>query len=475
MKNKNKIYWVWLSLICRPGSRTAVRLLRHFEDAGSVYKATAAELLESGAVRESEPVFSDILRHDTSDAEDIVKWCADNGVDIITPDSDNYPSNLYSLRDAPVVLYCAGELPDFDKYCSIAVVGSRNMSEYGRANSFRFGYGLAKAGAVVVSGLALGVDGMAMASAVVGGGITVGVLGCGIDVVYPKEHRDLFRSVIKTGAIITEYPPASRPQRGNFPQRNRIISGLAQGTLVVEAAEGSGSLITARHSVYQGRDLFSVPGGVDSKYSEGTNHLIKEGAYAVTGPSDIIERYEFIYPHTLDLSSMKRATSGVDIARSAEKTMIAFGVRTEGDRKNVYGRRSSLCDLDSSPVVMIGEDLPLYDEDPFEPDGTVGRKPDALPARDKKSAAKKKKFPDAPSEPKRMDFELLSENDLRVYNAMTPDTPMIPEELLLDGMRISDVMASLTMLEISGAVEAGAGGYFMRSSADDALLPEKED
>ena len=179
MKNKNKIYWVWLSLICRPGSRTAIRILRHFEDAASVFRASAKELLESGTVKESDPLFSDILRHDTSDASDVVDWCEKNGVDIITPDSDNYPSNLYSLRDAPVVLYCVGDLPDFDKYCSIAAVGSRNMSEYGRVNSFRFGYGLAKAGAVVVSGLALGVDGMSMASAVVGGGVvhSVGATG----------------------------------------------------------------------------------------------------------------------------------------------------------------------------------------------------------------------------------------------------------------------------------------------------------
>ena len=472
MKDKNKIYWVWLSLICRPGSRTAVRILRHFDDAESVYRASAKELLDSGTLKESDPVFSDILRHDTSDAEDIVKWCYDNGVEIITPESKNYPSNLYSLRDAPIVLYCVGDLPDLDRYCSVAMVGSRNMSDYGRVNSFRFGYGLAKAGAVVVSGLALGVDGMSMASATVGGGVTVGVIGCGIDVVYPKEHTQLFRETVKNGAVLTEYPPGTRPQRGAFPQRNRIISGLAQGALVVEAAQDSGSLITARHAIYQGKDLFSVPGGLDRPNSEGTNHLIKEGAFAVTDPADIVERYEFIYPHTLDLSSMRKALSGVDLVRSSEKTMTLFGVSSEADRRNVYGKRASLGIADDSPIVMIGDES-TYDADPFEPVSGADKKPEPLRA-EKKKRKKEKKF-DAPTEPKRIDFELLEENDIRVYNAMTPDTPMIPEELLLDGMCISDVMASLTMLEISGAVEAGAGGYFMRSSADDLTLSGKED
>ncbi len=472
MKDKNKIYWVWLSLVCRPGSRTAVRILRRFEDPAELFKASAKEILDSGVLRESDPAFSDVLRHDLTEAEDVVGWCSENGVDIITPDSKNYPSNLYSLRDAPIVLYCVGEMPDFDKYCSIAMVGSRDMSDYGRVNSFRFGYGLAKAGAVVVSGLALGVDGMSMAAATAAGGVTVGVLGSGIDVVYPKEHRQLFKAVAKTGAVVTEYPPGSRPQRSTFPQRNRIISGLSQGTLVVEAAAESGSLITARHAIYQARDLFSVPGGVDRVNSAGTNHLIKEGAFAVTDPADIVERYEFIYPHTLDLSTMRRAFDGVDVVRSAEKCAAMFEVSSEGDRKNVYGKRSSLTPSDDSPIVMAG-DAP-YEPDPFGSEAGIGTKPEPLPAP-KKKTKKEKKFPASPTEPKRVDFELLSETDVRVYNAMTPDTPVIPEELVLDGLRISDVMSSLTMLEITGAVEAGAGGYFMRCSADDIPFPEKGD
>ena len=290
MIRKNKVYWVWLSLICRPGGRSAVKILRRFSDAASVYGATAKELLESGTLKESDRIYAEILRHDTSLAEEIVFWCKKSGVKIITPDDDDYPVDLYSLRDAPIALYCVGELPKFEKLCSIAVVGTRSMSDYGRVNAFRMGYGLAKGGAVTVSGLALGVDGTAMASAIEGGGTVVGVLGCGIDVVYPHEHETLFRLSAKNGAVITEYAPGEKPQRNSFPQRNRIISGLCQGTVVIEASSSSGSLITARHALYQGRDLFSVPGRVGDAGAEGTNLLIKEGALAVTGPEDVLER-----------------------------------------------------------------------------------------------------------------------------------------------------------------------------------------
>ncbi|MBR6918403.1 MAG: DNA-processing protein DprA [Clostridia bacterium] len=474
MTNKNKLYWVWLSLLCQSASRRAVNLIRYFEDAKGVFKADESELEKCGIIKKSDALFSEILKHDTDDAESIVSWCNKAGVDIITPDDKNYPSNLYSLRDAPLTLYCVGELPDLDANCSVAVVGSRNMTDYGAVNAFRFGYGLARAGAIVVSGLALGIDSMAMASALAGGGATVGVLGCGIDVVYPKEHEKLFKAVAKSGAVITEYPPGSRPKRNSFPQRNRIISALSQGTLVIEAASDSGSLITARHAVYQGKDLFALPGSVGREMSEGTNFLIKEGAFAVTRPADILERYEYVYPHTLDLSYVRTEFKEIDFERSAERVRLMYGVTTDKERSDVYSKRSAPRSLDEPPVVFIGEDSGRYDNKTFDFDDTY-KKPDVLPAKSRADAKKSKPgFADAPSEPKRIDFELLSEKDLKIYNSMIPDTPMIQEELISDDITIADVMASMTMLEVSGAIEAGAGGYFMRTSADDITLPDEE-
>lgn len=474
MKNKNsKIYWIWLSLIFRPASRGAVRLLRYFDGARDVFRAGAEELLSCGAIKERDRAFSEILRHDLSDAEDIFKWCSENKVDIITPEDKNYPANLFILRDAPLVLYCVGRLPDFKRVCSIAVVGSRRMSDYGKVNSFVMGYGLAKAGAVVISGLAYGVDGMAMASAVEAGGVTVGVLGCGIDVVYPKEHRDLFKASLAKGAIITEYPPGERPNKGNFPTRNRIISCLSQGTVIVEATDDGGSLITARHALYQGKDLFAIPGSVTSPTSAGTNHLLKEGAFAATEPADVLERYEYVYPHTLDLSSMEKALLTVDAERSAQLTALKYGITTPGERRDVYSSGGRETGRKSISIVQKGEPSDfsgfIFDEDVEQ-----SEKPSPLPAR--KSSGKsteKKPFATIP-EPKRIDFELLNETDIKIYNAMKADTPLLPEELISDGLSISDVMSSLTMLEISGAVECGAGGYFMKCSEDVAPDGDEE-
>ena len=467
MKNKNKIYWVWLSLVCRPASRTAVKLMHAFGNAESVYEADAVKLLESGIVKEKDRVYSELLRHELKEAKEIVEWCNKNDVAILTPEDDKYPAYLTSLHDAPVVLYVAGELPDFDKYCSIAVVGSRDMSDYGKVNSFKFGFGLAKGGAVVVSGLALGVDGMAMASALAAGGITVGVLGSGIDVIYPREHSDLYNNVIKNGAIVTEYPPGTRPQGSNFPQRNRLISGLSVGTLVIEATADSGSLITARHAIYQSKDTFALPGAVDNRMSAGTNELLKFDAFAVTDPVDILKRYEFVFPHTVDPSSAVSSLREIDCAASSVRVEMKYGVTTSEDRKRVYSRRKNKYFFDGNPIVRVGEvtddgewDVPFVEETQIE----SAEKPPVLSLEDIKTVDER--FKKRSAEPKRIDFELLSDTDIRVYKAMLPDTPMIPEELISDDLSIADVMASLTMLEISGAVEAGAGGYFMKNSTD---------
>lgn len=460
--NDKRVYWIWLSLICGAASRRAVKILRHFGSAKRIFEASGKELLESGTLKENDKAYGEILKHDLSEAEDILKWCKSNGVDVYTPDTKGYPANLLSLRDAPLVLYVVGKLPDFEKECAIAVVGTRKMTDYGKRRAWSIGRGLAKGGAVVVSGIALGGDGMAMASTIEAGGVTVGVLGFGIDIIYPKEHRKLFASVIKNGAIVTEYAPGSAPTKTSFPQRNRIISALAQGTVVTEADNDSGALITARSAVFQGRDLFAVPGNVDAFGAEGTNQLIKEGAFAVTGAEDVLSRYEYVYPHKISISGAHRANALADGELGPDQVMKKYGVKTEFDRHNIYSRSTS----SGAP---IREETAEKTED-----AVVTAKKSDIPkirpetgAKKKKPAKTENKFENSSSEPVRIDFEMLGEKEKTVYNAMDVDTPMLPEEIRVPGYRIQDIMASLTLLEISGAVEAGAGGYFMRTSADD--------
>lgn len=416
VKDQRK-YWMWLSHACGAGSKVAVSLVRHFGNAYNVFVADE-DALSQVDFRIDKRIKSNLLYKNISEEEDIIKWCDDSGVRIICPDDTIYPSSLRSLVDAPMVLYVLGNMPDFENMFAAAVVGTRSMTEYGREMAYKFGYGLASGGACLVSGLAIGCDAMAMGGALDVGGTTVAVLGCGIDVVYPKENEALLSRVIKEGAVITEFSPGVSPHRKNFPIRNRIISGISQCVCVIEGNMRSGSLITARHAIYQGRDLFAVPGKVGEVGAEGTNFLIKTGADAVTSPEDILSRYEFVYPHTLDVKKVTLPE------RKAEEE---------------------------------DEEIKI------------------LPKKKKKAEPKNKKIKEPPFEEQKkrvatVDFDSLGETEKAVYRAMTPDIPMLAEEIgAASGIPISSILASLTLLEISGAVESGAGGYFMRHADDEEV------
>ncbi|MBE0575287.1 MAG: DNA-protecting protein DprA [Desulfuromonadales bacterium] len=198
----------------------------------------------------------------------------------------DYPRSLREIPDPPVLLYCCGSFPEGT---SLAIVGTRNPTDFGRGFTEQLAEELAAAGVVIVSGLARGIDAAAHQGALNCGGRTLAVLGCGIDRIYPPENARLYRQIIEQGALISEYPPGSEPLPGHFPGRNRIISGLCKATLVMEASRDSGSLITAEFALEQGREVMAVPGGVDRKTSYGPNLLIKQGAYPVTEAKEILE------------------------------------------------------------------------------------------------------------------------------------------------------------------------------------------
>ena len=211
------------------------------------------------------------------------------------------------------MLYYRGTLPDFDKLPTIGVVGTRHPSVYGRQAAKRLGGEIAAAGGLVVSGLAEGIDGAAMEAALSAGFPAVGVLGCGADVVYPRKHKALFRETERLGCILSEYAPGSPPLGWHFPRRNRIISGLSCGVVVVEAPERSGSLLTAKHALEQGRDVFVVPGNVDMESFRGSNRLLRSGAIAVSSGRDVMEEYDLLYPEKL------LPKKGLDKPKKAEK------------------------------------------------------------------------------------------------------------------------------------------------------------
>ena len=294
----NLVYWIWLSLACTPDSTTFSKLIAKFDDAKDIYNATDREIRSIVGAKVSD--CSALADKSLDKATEIYKFCTEKGVGILTYQNENFPVSLRDIPTPPVLLYYRGRLPDFNKGFRCAIVGTRSLSDYGRKNAFKIGYDMGCAGATVVSGMAVGIDGVAMAGAIAAGAQTVAVIGSGIDVCYPSVHLTLARAIVKNGCVLTEYAPGTKPEKFNFPRRNRIISGLCPVTVVVEGKESSGSMITARHAKAQGREVFAFPGNVGSDGSQSTNLLIKNGAHLCTGAEDIIGRFEKEYPGALN-------------------------------------------------------------------------------------------------------------------------------------------------------------------------------
>ena len=280
-------YW-WFALKSVPlvGNVTFRRLLEQFGSPEQVLRATESELARVRGV--SAPALAAIKSHDYrafADRECVA--VAKSGVTIITFVSENYPKVLLEIADPPPFLYVKGVLRGSET--AVAMVGSRRASTYGILTTTRLASELAGHGITVVSGMARGVDTAAHRGALGAGGRSIGVLGCGIDVIYPPENRRLFEEMAENGALVSEFPMGTFPLAENFPRRNRIISGMSRGVLVVEAMENSGSLITAQYALEQGREVFAIPGNINCSSSRGANGLIKQGAKLVEGVEDILD------------------------------------------------------------------------------------------------------------------------------------------------------------------------------------------
>ena len=279
-------YWLGLSLVPGIGPVKARRLLDYFGDLAAAWVAPAGDLARAGL--DGRAVESLLAGRATLDLDAEVSRVHDLGIALITWEDPIYPERLRQAYGSPFLLYVRGELRPQDDM-AVAVVGTRRATSYGRQATERVVHDLALGGVTVVSGLARGIDTCAHRAALEAGGRTLAVLGCGVDVSYPPENARLAREIAERGAIISEYPLGTQPEAANFPARNRIISGLARGTLVVEAGQTSGALITARFALDQNREVFAVPGSIFSPASEGTNRLLQQGAKAVLGARDVLD------------------------------------------------------------------------------------------------------------------------------------------------------------------------------------------
>ncbi len=428
MKNEDTLYWIWLAEKCGTASKYFNGLMEKYENPFDIYLLEESEIEQFDGL--SKKLKDRLCEKDLNFCYELLRHCKQEHIDIITYADKRYPVRLRELREPPIVLYCKGHFPDFNSRLCVGIVGTRKMSEYGKQSAYKIAYELGAADVLTVSGMAKGIDGVSASGALAAGGETVAVLGCGLDTVYPKEHKTLMGEIARHGAVISEYPPKEPPYGYNFPKRNRIISGLCQGVLVVEASVGSGALITAKDAVAQGRELFAVPGKISDAGAEGPNDLIKNGAFPVHSAKDILKHYEFLYGDEYNVKGLERARRS---ERNADRAMERYGL-----------------------FYAVGGES---EEDAV---------PEARPARKKKNEGKVNEeavTPVADASREESVSSVVEELDgvtRRIYDSIPIDKAISADSVLCGGLTTAYVITALTMLEIYGLVSSLPGGMYIR-------------
>lgn len=317
-------------------NKAAVAIIEFFSD----YKSFIENIEQIKEIKGLDKrITGRILNNRDFDLKGYLERAKSMGVKITFFGDDDYPINLNYIEDPPLMLYYLGDLKEDDMY-GISMVGSRKCTSYGAWACKEIARDLSRNGIPIISGLAYGIDKIAHETSLENKNRTIGVIGNGIDVIYPKTHKDLYERVSRNGAVVSEYPLGTTPKNYNFPYRNRIISGIGQGVVVVEAMKKSGTLITANYALDQGKDVFSIPGNINSFYSLGTNTLIREGAKIVTGVEDILE----------DIHCPRESNE-------SEEIIIKLEDPTENDIINILLNRPCTSDIISDQLGIAVEDI----------------------------------------------------------------------------------------------------------------------
>jgi len=391
-------HWLWLAH--RPGisDHTKLMLLQQFETPEAVFEAPDYPL-----VRDLSPEGREALEDKNLTLyQEKISQCQREKIRILTWLDPEYPNRLKNIYDPPLILYYKGTLPQFDSLPVIAVVGTRKASAYGISAAQRIGAQIGGCGGLVVSGLAAGVDAAAMNGALGMGCPVVGVLGCGIDIVYPRTNKSLFESVEQYGCILSEFLPGAEPNKWRFPRRNRIISGLSCGVVVVEAPDKSGALITAHCALDQGRDVFAVPGNIDLPGFAGSNQLLRQGAAPISSGWDVMCEYQSLYPDKI--------------------------------------RR------DDRPLPELRQELSAPAERKVAQNPCVPRKKPAA-----KRTEKKKDIDNEPAAPyidRKREPPKLSDREQAIVNCLLGGQRLVDDVIAESGLPAGQVLCALTMLEL---------------------------
>lgn len=408
------VYWIWLAEKHLP-HKVRTLLFEHFAGPKELFFADEHKLRDIAELDQSHAEL--LADKNLNKAERIIARCAEENVTVITIQDAVYPERLRNIPDPPVVLYVKGHLPDVDDEAAIAVVGTRKCSPYGAKQARDMGFEIASKGGLVVTGLAEGIDSRAAEGALMAGGRVIGVLGTAINVVFPAFNRRLFEDVAARGAIISEYPPDIPGNKLYFPARNRIIAALSLAVVVPEAPLRSGALITAHRALDYGRDVFALPGNVDSPASRGSNNLLREGAIFAENGWDVLREYEALFPDKISASGPGKVPDEMHTPEENE---------AEKDEKPENGKNG-------------------------QEDGGKSFFRLRVPVRkaEKRSAGLL-----------REQLSGLTENQLKIVSGMNKASMHVDDIIELSGLSASEVLSELTLLQIKGFVSQEPGKRF---------------
>lgn len=437
------LYYIWLSSALRPGSKTPKILFEHF---GSIEKIYAAQSDDYKALQINQGEITALMNKDLDIAKQSYEYCMRSQVGFLCYGDPYYPERLRIIDNPPVMFYYKGRLIGFDDNLCITMVGTRSCFERGFRMAYEEAFKSACKGAVIVNGLALGIDGACIAGTLDAGGFAIGLLGCGIDRIYPEGNHDLFDKLAKSGLILTEFAPFTKPVGSNFPIRNRVLSALSVATVVFEAGETSGALITARHALEQGRRIFAVPGKPYDKNYAGPLELIKDGATVFTECEDVLSEYSMSFPHRINLANSKMPSKD-----KLDKYVSRY-FKKDADpdqpinRRYAYKGGTAKKEEPKKPEVIPSfiSDVPEHITRNSQTSNTVSAEKTETECQNDSN----------------VDLSLFSKQEISIYEAIKQHGKMTPDEIASFGFKIEDVLSALTILEIYSLVIAEPGGKY---------------
>jgi len=435
------LHYIWLSNTLSPGSKTPKLLFEALGNIDKIFEADS-DVYRSLGVSPSE--CARLCNKDLTLSESHYNYCRRERIGFLCYDDPYYPERLKIINNPPALFYYRGRLANIDDFPCFAFVGTRSCSEAGFRLAYETAFTTAARGGVIVNGLAGGIDGACIAAALDANAYAIGVLGCGIDRIYPPQNKDIFYRLSASGLILTEFAPFSEPKGSNFPVRNRVISGLCLASAVFEAdAEKSGAMITARHALEQGRRIFAVPGKPYDKSYSGPLELIKDGATVLTEADDILSEFSLMFPHRINIKHAPTLPYPA-LEGYVEKY---FKKRPQNPETPVSGRKRPYRNEKKSENQAEKKAVPASSE-------SIRISP-AEKENDIKESSVSQTVTGTPH-----DTSLLSATEKAIYEVFLEKNELTADEIVSHGIKIEDVLSSITLLEVYGFVTALPGGRY---------------